>query len=139
MGWPGGFAGCNGGGAGLVAPSGRPPKEIGSIPDPISDDKPITLADAGIDKHLADKARKFADRTEDEFETFLAKAVQKVSDGIEGRKANRTSFTADNEWFTPPEYLELARTAPVSACATCHDLAISHVLAYEPHALFCRR
>jgi hypothetical protein len=70
----------------------------------------LTLLDAGIDKHLADKARKFADRTEDEFETFLVKAVQKVSDGIEGRKANRTSFTADNEWFTPPEYIELARS-----------------------------
>jgi len=30
---------------------------------------PITLEQAGIDKHLADKARKFAARTE-EFETF---------------------------------------------------------------------
>jgi phage N-6-adenine-methyltransferase len=69
----------------------------------------LTLSDAGIDKHLADKARKFADRTKEEFETFLAKSVQKVSDGIEGRKANRTSFTADNEWFTPPEFIELAR------------------------------
>jgi hypothetical protein len=39
----------------------------------------------GIDKHLADKARKFADRTEEEFETFLAKAVQKVSDVVEGQ------------------------------------------------------
>jgi hypothetical protein len=57
-----------------------------------------------IAKHLADKARKFAART-----TFLGKAVQRVSDSIEGRKANRTSFTADNEWFTPHEYLELAR------------------------------
>ena len=35
--------------------------------------------------HLADKARKFADRTEEEFETFLAKAVQKVSDVVEGQ------------------------------------------------------
>ena len=80
----------------------------GSATDP-GKDKPLTLSEAGIDKHLADKARKFADRTEEEFETFLAKAVQKVSDGVEGRKANRTSFTADNEWFTPPEYVELAR------------------------------
>jgi hypothetical protein len=69
----------------------------------------ITLADAGIDKHLADKARKFADRTPEEFEKFLDKALQKVTDGIEGRRPNRTGFTADNEWFTPPEYLELAR------------------------------
>ena len=78
-----------------------------SAMDPFS--KPITLEEAGIDKHLADKARKFAARTPEEFEIFLAKSVQKVCDGVEGRKANRTSFTADNEWFTPPEYVELAR------------------------------
>lgn len=71
--------------------------------------KPITLADAGIDKHLADKARKFAARTDDEFETFVGKAMQKITDGIEGRRPNRTGFTADNEWFTPPEYIALAR------------------------------
>jgi len=101
--------------AGLLAKGGgngsnQFQKATGSKPAPVAD-KPlsITLSEAGIDKHLADKARKFADRTEEEFETFLAKAVQKVSDGIEGRKANRTSFTADNEWFTPSEYIELAR------------------------------
>jgi hypothetical protein len=50
-------------------------------------DKPaiITLEQAGIDKHLADKARKFAARTDEEFETFVGKALQKVTDGIEGR------------------------------------------------------
>ena len=80
----------------------------GSATDP-GKDKPLTLSEAGIDKHLADKARKFADRTEEEFETFLAKAVQKVSDEVEGRKANRTSFTADNEWFTPAEHVDLVR------------------------------
>jgi hypothetical protein len=31
------------------------------------------------------KARKFAARTDEEFETFLGKALQKVSEGIEGR------------------------------------------------------
>jgi hypothetical protein len=36
-------------------------------------DKPITLAEAGIDKHLADKARKFAVRTREEFEVFLGR------------------------------------------------------------------
>ena len=90
--------------AGLL-PQGRP--KNGSAMDPFS--KPITLEEAGIDKHLADKARKFAARTPEEFEIFLAKSVQKVCDEVEGRKANRTSFTADNEWFTPPEYVELAR------------------------------
>jgi hypothetical protein len=93
--------------AGLMAKGAATPQR-GSAMDP-REDSPITLADAGIDKHLADKARKFADRTDDEFETFLDKALQKVTDGIEGRRPNRTGFTADNEWFTPPEYLELAR------------------------------
>jgi hypothetical protein len=58
------------------------PPDNGSEEQP---ERPITLAEAGIDKHLADRARKFADRTDDEFETFLGKALQKVSDGIEGR------------------------------------------------------
>ena len=61
--------------AGLMAPPGRPPKEkIGSGLNPICaepafiegidpapiDPRPITLAEAGIDKHLADRTRKAA-------------------------------------------------------------------------------
>jgi hypothetical protein len=47
--------------AGLMAPAGRP-KEIGSMMDPIIEpvEKPITLAEAGIDKHLAHRAREAA-------------------------------------------------------------------------------
>jgi phage N-6-adenine-methyltransferase len=89
--------------AGLMHIGGRP-RKTGSVVDPVFKEA-ITLDEAGIDKHLADKARKFAARTDDEFETFLGKALQKVSDGIEGRRPN----TADDDWFTPPEYLELAR------------------------------
>ena len=44
--------------AGLMARAGRPQNEIGSAVDPISDDEPTTLAEAGIDKHLADEARR---------------------------------------------------------------------------------
>lgn len=72
-------------------------------------DAPITLAEAGIDKHLAHRARTEAKKSEEEFELFLAKAKQKQIDAIEGNRVNRTSFTADNEWFTPVEYIELAR------------------------------
>lgn len=43
--------------AGHMAPAGRP-KEIGFEENPII--KPPTLAEAGIDKNLADRARKFA-------------------------------------------------------------------------------
>jgi hypothetical protein len=62
----------------------------GSDQDPPVE-SPITLSEAGIDKHLADKARKFAARTDDEFETL---ALQKVTDGTEGRRPNHTGFTA---------------------------------------------
>ena len=72
-------------------------------------DKPITLAEAGIDKNLAKRARNEAAKSEEEFQQYLLKAKQKQRDAIEGNKVNRTSFTADNEWFTPPEYLEIAR------------------------------
>jgi hypothetical protein len=61
----------------------------GSKTDPRSvgaaQEHPLTLAEVGIDKHLADRARKFAARTDEKFETFLGKALQKVSEGIEGR------------------------------------------------------
>lgn len=65
--------------AGLMAgPGGLLPKSHGSMTDPCVDDrdsemmperpKPLTLSEAGIDKHLADKARKFAARTDEEFD-----------------------------------------------------------------------
>jgi hypothetical protein len=56
-------------------PPGRPPKapkkEIGSRQDPTSE-KPITLHEAGIDKHLAHAARKAAAMPEEKFETTVA-------------------------------------------------------------------
>jgi DNA N-6-adenine-methyltransferase (Dam) len=95
--------------AGLMAgPGGFLPKRHGSVADPCAE-KPITLEEAGIDKHLAHRARNDAKKSEQEFEHFLAKAKQKQIDAIEGNKVNRTSFTADNEWFTPIEYVDRVR------------------------------
>ena len=61
------------------------------------------------DKNLAHRARNEARKSEEEFETFLVKAKKRQQDAIEGNRPNRTSFTADNEWFTPAEYIALAR------------------------------
>jgi hypothetical protein len=52
--------------AGLMAKGGQPYQATGSVLDPVEIiEKPITLEQAGIDKHLADKARKFAARTDE--------------------------------------------------------------------------
>jgi hypothetical protein len=49
-------------------------KATGSKPDPVA--QPITLADAGIDKHLADKARKFAALSEEKFEALVERHAE---------------------------------------------------------------
>lgn len=98
-----------------LAPAGRP--KIGLGENPIS--KPITLADAGIDKNLADRARKYAAVPAEEFEERLADYRQKVTEEGErasadllaaGDKHVRGTFgTGENEWYTPAEFIGLAR------------------------------
>jgi len=68
-------------------PGGRPPK-TGSKLDPVSAAPP--LATVGIDKHLADRARKTASIPEDEFENVLAehREEQKAVRGVGGTGAN---------------------------------------------------
>lgn len=51
-----------------LSKGGRPAK-TGSKSDPVS--KPVSLAEAGIDKHLADNARKWASMSEEEFEAIV--------------------------------------------------------------------
>jgi phage N-6-adenine-methyltransferase len=96
-----------------LAPAGRP-KEIGSNPDPII--RPPTLAEAGIDKHLADRARKYAAVPEQEFEDILADrrerietenkrvTVNLIEAGVRG-----TTGTGENEWYTPADHIALSR------------------------------
>jgi len=98
-----------------LAPAGRP--KIGLDDNPIS--KPVTLAEAGIDKNLADRARKYAAVPEKDFEARLADYRQRVTDEGErasadllaaGDKHVRGTFgTGENEWYTPSEFAELAR------------------------------
>jgi phage N-6-adenine-methyltransferase len=79
------------------------------------DDKP-TLAEAGIDKHLADRARKYAAVPAQEFEDILADrrdrietenkrvTVNLIEAGVRG-----TTGTGENEWYTPADHIALAR------------------------------
>lgn len=60
-----------------TAGAGRP-KKGGSNADPPKDPRP-TLAEAGIDKHLADRARKLAAVQPDKFEDMLADWHERVS------------------------------------------------------------
>lgn len=79
----------------------------------------ITLSEAGIDKNLADRARKYAAIPESEFDDTLADWRTRVEQENErvtvnlltaGEKHVRgTLGTGENEWFTPAEHIELAR------------------------------
>lgn len=86
----------------------------GSEMDP-RDEKP-TLAEAGIDKHLADRARKYAAVPAQEFEDILADrrerietenkrvTVNLIEAGVRG-----ATGTGENEWYTPADHIALAR------------------------------
>ena len=72
---------------------------------------PITLAEAGIDKHLADRARKYAAIPETEFNATIEDWRERVQEETErvtvnllsaGEKHVRgTLGTGENEWYTP--------------------------------------
>jgi hypothetical protein len=70
------------------APAGRPSKKIGVSKTPIS--KPATLAEAGIDKNLANRARKLASMSPVAF----AQHIDDVRDRIinPGPRRNRRNY-----------------------------------------------
>jgi hypothetical protein len=71
-------------------------------------DAPISLADAGIDKNLANRARKAARYDGQDFEDRVAEGRAKIQDLVKDI-THMPDFTGDNEWYTPPEYIEAAR------------------------------
>jgi hypothetical protein len=63
---------------GNMATAGRPSQEIGSKTNPIS--KAPTLSEVGIDKKLADRARKYAAIPEGEFDGIVGEWREKVEE-----------------------------------------------------------
>ena len=79
------------------------------------DERP-TLADAGIDKHLADRARKLTKTDHVEFEQRLAEGRARIMDVSERVRVDLIASTAhvgqnsgENEWYTPEPYIKAAR------------------------------
>lgn len=102
--------------AGFAA-GGQPYQSTGLQNNPV--ERPATLAEAGIDKNLADRARKYAAIPEKEFEQRIDSYRESVAEQGEramadliaaGEKHVRGTFgTGENEWYTPAEHLEFAR------------------------------
>ena len=81
-----------------LAPAGRP-KEIGTRTDPII--RPPTLAEAGIDKHLAKRARTLARLDDKTFETTVSDARDAVQRAV--RNVVRTvRHEQEREAYTIP-------------------------------------
>jgi len=86
-----------------LAKGGKPYQSTGSQSDPVAP----TLSEAGIDKHLADRARKMAAVPEEKFEAALGEWREKVQEETArvtsslldmGSKAHVSNNSGDNEW-----------------------------------------
>lgn len=99
--------------AGLLATGTRGQLAGGSVTDPpATPAESLTLAEAGIDKHLAARARKAAampaEKYQAKIERQLALAAKAAT--IVGKAAHvKSESTGEIEWYTPDQYLKAAR------------------------------
>ena len=92
---------------------GGRPRKTGSKSDPVSE-RPPTLEDIGVDKHLADRARKLAAVPEAQFESVMAEhreqqAAVTNSAVLKLAQPHVTHNSGSDAWYTPPRYIESAR------------------------------
>jgi DNA N-6-adenine-methyltransferase (Dam) len=91
-------------------PPGPQPKEIGCDREPNS--RPPTLEKLGISKTQSSKWQKLAALPPDKFEIRVEHAKARVA-GMTTSAPNysKAEYTGENEWFTPPWWLDRVREA----------------------------
>lgn len=73
-----------------------------------------SLADQGIDKNLAKRARQAAAMPEEKYEAKIKRQTdlaEKAASATGKAAYPKAEFTGENEWYTPAEYVEYAREA----------------------------
>lgn len=70
-----------------------------------------TLADAGIDRKLSARAQRLAGLTAAEFRAVIAEGRERImAEGRERLQNAAANLTGEAEWYTPPAWVERART-----------------------------
>jgi len=115
------------------------------------EESPPTLAEAGIDKNLADRARKYAAIPEQKFNDIVddwrgrvedenARVTANLLDA--GGKAHVANNSGENEWYTPPEFIEAAREVldgilldPATSKKANETVRAEHIFTVEDNGL----
>lgn len=97
-----------------LAKGGQPYQATGSKTDPV--ESVPTLAEAGVDKHLADRARKLAAMPDRKFEQVVEHwrdrtmtETVKVNIDVLASTTHVSQNTGEHEWYTPEPYIKAAR------------------------------